>query len=572
MSTDEYKEKVKDIYDIALDNKKNIEGLLNECYKYSYKTYTNEIYTHNSDKENKYKITDKSSSEGSLLHSDISILGLNNATKQFHYSMFPPKKKWGRIEATELLKSLVLAQDNSTEEFDNNTKFILLERALADLSEILFDKINDNQSRFNIEIFNVLKDANISTGVVYITKGTVENPIVFRHLPIWSVVFTTDDENETEHVFYTIEMYAQQAIKKYNIKNSGLENRKDKVKIITCYIQNIEYVEEKKIKSYKESVFIETLNGERINVDGKKELKFCPIIICRTNVDNDRIYGTGLIMNNLDKIKMINLLTKYNKEQISSPLSNALIYNPNQLNMKNISSMNGLTLIPTNEELLANPLLQHIELASKNVENVGGLRKLEEEFLSEVAFDAIGGLDKLGKATLGETEIRQNEFTKKKSVEASRIQTELGDPILEICLDIIAEFYLEIVLLKPQYAPIAELLEQLFKNRKGLMRVKYTSPLSKIDDKQEVVNIMQVIEYLNIIDPTGTTSNYLMNKERVAREVMEKSHINPHLMNTDDEKKEIQKAMQEQQQQQLMLQLQQQQQGQGNNSNNNKNQ
>jgi len=386
------------------------------------------------------------------------IMALEQFASRIKGSVMPSWKQWAQLTAGSVVPEQETANVN---------------KALEEGNDLLFDSLN--HSNFDTEINPSLVDMGVGTGAIVIDEGEFNSGDVFRfsNVPLAELY---------------VEKPAMGRIR------SGWRKHKMAVGKIEQVWPGAKLSDQlEKMKEKDPNTDVDILSGFLFNPKGGEDERYWNVIIhessktilfdqafatqrlivFRWHVVPGETYGRGIAMQCLPDIRTLNKMVEFKLQSLALAVGglwtgvNDGIFNPNTVRIR------PKTIIPVASNNTQNPTLAPLPLAGDPASVEMNIRDLQEKINQSFFANPLGDVtDPVRSAT--ENMIRQQEMLKQAGASFGRLRTELIEPLMEACIDILRGL---------------GLFPDIRLDGKEVT-IKHTSPLAKAEDIEDFQNIM----------------------------------------------------------------------------------
>ena len=438
----------------AKSNKRLWEHRLRECYKYAMPE-KNTIDQFNKGQNKRHGVYDSTA-----------IQALEDYASRMESQLVPAWRKWFKLEAGS-----EIPEENKKEVED------YLEKA----TDIIFDHIN--HSNFNAQVKETFLDLGISTGAIIVEEGDgINTSLNFRSVSLSQVILERSERGIPETVWREIKVTAAdiESIWPRAKITSSIKQKIDKDP--SCEVTLIEGI----ALDYKTKKYISMLIYEE-----EKEVLYDefvernPWIVFRESTISGEVYGRGRVMKCIDDIKTLNKMVEdylLSLEWQANPIFTGVtdsIHNP---------FTNGIrpgVILPVFSNETSNPTLQAL--------NVGGnpqlldfaIKTYQDHIRQALMSKPFGNIEESPVRSATEMSIRNSDLQSVQGSASGRLQTEL----IERLIGSVAKILIDAGKLKPM------------KIDGKMVTIKFTSPVARQQDADEVMVAMQLMEMFQGLDP-----------------------------------------------------------------------
>lgn len=477
--------------DRAKSNKRNWENILRECYDYiSPERQTIDEFSKGQMKRTK-------------AFDSTAIEGLESYASRLQSQLVPAWKTWAVLKA---------GSEIPEENHDEANEW--LEKA----TNVLFDHIH--HSNFNTQIHEAFLDLGISTGCIVVEEGnSPHSSLHFRSITLSDIIIERTNTGIVKNVWREFKIPVSditQIWRKAKLSdqlNQMLREEPSKEIVIT---EGVMYMPEE--DNFCTMVYCEQTKDVLI----EDYTLTSPYVVFRESVTSGESYGRGRGIRMLPDIKTLNKMVEFNLRVgairaggIFTAVNDGVI-NPYSLNIQ------PNTIIPVSSNSTENPTLRALDAGGDFTPSETRLRELQDTIRKGFMGQPFGQVDETPVRSATEMSMRNVEHQQTYMSAFGRLQTELLEQLLARCVDILVQ---------------AGKLEPLEIDGK-VVTVKFTSPLARAQDAEELNNIMQGIQYISAIEsPDAVNRAYKI--EDVPEYIGDLVGIPSRFKRTEEEKKAL---------------------------------
>lgn len=435
-------------------------------------------------------------------------------------SLVPPAKKW---------INLVSGNKIPSEEHD------LINKALEEVKNIFFNYIH--MSNFDTQIAESFLDLAVGTGALLVLKGTPDQPLRFISVPLSQLYLEEGAFGEINTAFRKHKMAVRtihetwpDAMLSNSLKVLLEESPDTEIELIESTIPS-------KISKYNpfaerdEDVdgYIYSVTYAKDKMDlVVREQESSPWVIFRYSTMPGEIYGRGPLLTALPDIKTLNKTKELVLKNASLAVAGAYtVADDGVINVNNVKIRPG-SLIPVGSNggvngptLLPLPRSGDFNIAELIVDD------LQKSINDALFADPLGKINSPTKSAT-EIAIRQQELVKRIGSSFGRLQFELLGPLVQRVLYVLEE----------------QGLLDLNPFRVGAegISIEYVSPLAMAQDQEELMGIMQYVEFVS--KHFGSSHPILQLKAgKIAEKVAEFLGVSPQVSVSAMELETLEKSM-----------------------------
>lgn len=392
------------------------------------------------------------------------VIGLEKFVNRIQSSVMPSWVEW-----MELTAGSEVPEDEKD----------AAQEGLEKLTELFFKNLN--HSNFSTEIAPALSDLGIGTGAIMIEEGTFaqEELFKFTNIPL-AELYIEDLKNvwrDQEIEVGKIKTSWPNADLPSEIETMIKQDPLKKIKLINGMVYNLEdqtYYQLVILEKKQKLIFMQPFKTQRL-------------IVFRWHVTPGEKYGRGPILQMLADIRTLNKVKQFILENAAIQMVgmytavNDGIFNPNTARLR------PGTILPVAQNGTQNPTIQALPRSGDI--GIGGivLEDLQENVKKALFIDPLGDItDPVRTAT--EIMIRNQDMLKQSGASLGRLKSELIEPLVAACVEI----------LRTRSSEDTEL-----KVDGKMISIKQTSPIAKAEEQEDFQNsqvwfssIMQLGELL----------------------------------------------------------------------------
>ena len=434
----------------AKSNKMQWEGHLKECYQYAM--------------PERQTIDDfsKGAKKRQHVYDSTAIQALEDFASRMESMLVPSWRKWFKLE-----KGSEIPED----------KVQQVEEYLEDATEIIFDHIN--HSNFNAQIKETFLDLGVSTGCIIVEEGDgIDTFLNFRSVSLSEIILERSARGIPESIWREIK-----------VSVSDIQHIWPKAELTASINEKIERDPAQEIKlvegiaqDHKTNKYISMLiDEEDKEVLYEEQLPTNPYIVFRESTIAGEVSGRGRVMKCLSDIKTLNKMVEnylrsleWQAHPTFKSVSDGII-NPFSMNIRPGAN------VPVNSA------------DSLDVLNVGGnpqlldyaLKSYQDAIRQAMMSKPFGNIEETPVRTATEMSMRNSDLQNTQGSAAGRLQTELLERLINNVADILTK--------AGKLAPM--------KIDGKMVTIKFTSPIARQQDSDEVMVAMQLMEMYAGLDP-----------------------------------------------------------------------
>jgi hypothetical protein len=483
----------------AKANKQKWEQHLKECYEYAMPERET-VDSHSPGQKKNQKRFDSTA-----------VMALEDFSARMESQLVPAWRKWFKLEVGS-----EIPEENEQE----------VEEYLEEATDIIFDHIN--HSNFNAQIKETFLDLGVSTGCIIVEEGDgINTALNFRSVSLSEVILERSARGIPETVWREVKVPVAD-IQQIWPKAELTQSIKDKISSDpTQEIKLIEGV----AQDHKTRDNISML----LDMDGKEalyeeKLDISPWIIFREATIPGEVYGRGRVMKCLDQIKVLNkMVENYLRalEWQAHPLFTATdesVRNPYNMSLRPGS----ITVVDSNDR--GNPSIAPMPVGGNPQLLEFAVVKWQDFIRQAMMSKPFGNVEDTPVRSATEMSMRNADLQSVQGSAAGRLQTEL----IERLINNVAEILMRAGKLQPM------------KIDGKMVTIKFTSPIARQQDADELMVLMQGMEMLAGLDPNEVKRE--LKTEEVPEFIIDKLGLPSYFKRSDMEKQEYDQKMQQQMQ------------------------
>lgn len=481
----------------AKQNKDLWRSHLKDCYKYALPERETLDQHQNGAKKN-LEVFDSTA-----------IIATQKYANRMQSQVVPPWKQWAVFKAgTEIPED---KHDEANE---------LLER----VTKVVFDHIN--HSNFDTQIHEAFLDCAISTGGIIVEAGDgINSSLNFRSVSLSEIIPERSSEGYIENVFREFKMFTRDIESVFEGAKLSEEMKRDLIKDNGCEEELVECVYEFETNTKEDKYMHVVFSEKQKHILLQEVLDTNPFIVFRETVIPGETIGRGRIMMLLPDIKTLNKIVEFNLRNAALTVSGIYtasddgVINPYTLRLQPGA------IIPVGSNANDNPTLRPLDRSGDF--NMAQLIIQEyRETINNVMFaQPFGQLSETPVRTATEMGIRQEDLVQTSASAFGRMQSELLEPLLRRVVDI----------LRKQ----GKIPDMRVDGKE--VTIKFTSPMSRSQDQEELGALQQFMQYAQIVPPEQLQMEVKM--EDIPKFIADKVSLPMSLMRTAAEKQQITENM-----------------------------
>jgi hypothetical protein len=401
------------------------------------------------------------------IYDATAVVGLKKFAANLQNWMLPTSEHWANITPGPLSENAPGGIDQAKE---------LCEK----WEKVFFEKLW--QSNFQNACYQSLMEMGISTGVLLVNEGTVDNPFEFSSIPLHQISLEPGPSDTIQNVYRSFKVQGDNILKtwpKAQLSSNLLRRIKTDP---TAEIELIEgtFFDEEASKDKPYSYFV--IDKESNSFLLCEYRSYSPWIVFRWNVYAGEVFGRGPIVDVLSFIKDLNKIVEFDLRAASfnaNPIF--LVADGGEINPYTARIEPGC-MIPVQPNGMNSPPVQQLTINGQP--NYSQLTKadLMQSINNALNVNPIVP-EEQGNKTATEISARQGEWARENQASAGRFITEVNKPVFDICWAIGHRLGLW---------PVKKI------NGKHL-KVEFNSPMMEISKENEIKKVMQASNYISEI-------------------------------------------------------------------------
>jgi len=486
---------IKRINKARTNKKAQWESHLRECYRYALpESQTFDTFSPGQKKRE-------------YVYDSTAEYALEDYASRMESQLVPAWRKWFMLEAGSEIPE---EQKEAVEEY------------LEEATDTIFHHIN--HSNFNGQVKETFLDLGISTGSIIIEEGDgIQSALNFRSVSLSEVLIEKSALGIVETVWREIKVNVQDI--KYIWPNATLNDKLEKMMDENPEVDFVEGV----AKDEKTGNYITMVIDEK-NKDVllEEEDDSSPWVVFRESTIPGEVYGRGRIMRALPDIKTLNKMVEDHLRAAAftaNPIFTAL--DDGIINPYTISLVPG-SIIPVGSNDNANSTLRPLVSGGDyNVLNYD-ISRLQESIRTVMISKPFGSIQETPVRTATEMSIRDADMQATSGSATGKLQTEL----LERLLNQVVKVLVRLGKLVPMKIDGKEIT------------IKFTSPMARQQDADEIMQVMKTMEMLMALPPEIIQQE--VKVEALPHFLIDKMGVPKTFKRTDLEKKQLQEQQQQQ--------------------------
>lgn len=516
---------------IADEQKTKWESKLNKCYSYIYPDH----YAFGTDNKDKNVVS-------KAVYDSTAMLAINDASNQLQEALFQKKTQWFDLEYI-----------NDDLDVDDEN-FVESKKELDKMAQLVARYFSRSKNA-NRVINSAIKKLLISTCAIYIDEGTRTNPFSFIDVSLRDLSFTTNAENDIKDVFYTKYMSLEEIKLTYDYEASRFfDDRNKNVKVVLCYTK-----EENNKEEYTELnvVLEDSKNNKEVVIIHTEYFGVSPWIIARWAINDNNHYGTGIVLEMIEDIELLNKISKFKRASINTEYAGTYLRRPANIvtsqDLKNHCSYYEV-IRNTNETVSVidvkdnaseghrslNDIIAPIPPSFYPIDDMLKAEEIRQRLQHAFMFQPLGDINRTGgQFTAYEVAQRIQIYLTSRSGTILRLMSDLLQPMVERMIYIMNAF---------DDNNNVERIKRAIDIKKNI-HITFKSQVNKIDNLEQLSSIMQFLQITSQVLPQQITTTSI-NYDKLLKKIVLLLNINADILLTEEEKEEMMKQAQEMAQQQ----------------------
>jgi hypothetical protein len=471
------------------------ESHLRECYRYALPE--SQTFDHFSPGQKKREYVYDSTAE----------YALEDYASRMESQLVPAWRKWFMLEAGNEVPEKEKAK---------------VEEYLEEATDIIFHHIN--HSNFNGQIKETFLDLGISTGSIIVEEGDgIQSALNFRSVSLSEVLIEKSALGIVETVWREIKVNVQDI--KYIWPNATLNEKLNQMLNDNPEVDLIEGV----VKDEKTGMYITMLLDEKNKDVLLEEQDDSSVwIVFRESTIPGEVYGRGRIMRALPDIKTLNKMVEDHLRAAAftaNPIFTAT--DDGIINPYTVSLQPG-TVMPVGSNDRGNPSLAPLVTGGDYNVLQYDISRLQESIRTVMISKPFGSINDTPVRTATEMSIRDADTQATAGSATGKLQTEL----LERLLNQVVKVLVRLGKLVPMKIDGKEIT------------IKFTSPMARQQDSDEIMQFMKTMEILQMFPPEVVQRE--IKVEDGPGYIIDKMGIPKTFKRSDLEKKELDEQQQAQ--------------------------
>jgi len=401
-----------------------------------------------------------------------------------------------------------------------------VDKLLEEVTKVIFSNIP--HSNFSSAAHESFMDLAISTGALMCEQGDgILSKLRFRSVPIKELILESNTKGEAKTVWRDFEIEVERIPSMYPTAKLTPELNKlieEKPEAKVLLTEGVVYREKKldyeHVLIYRKDFLIE------------KAMKSSPYIIFREKKAPNETYGRGRVMDVLPTIKTLNRLAELDIRAADLNANGVWTVADDGVINPYTAKIRPGAMIPVDSNLTNNPTIAPLPVATNFQVNMDRIERLQHRVNETLLAAPFGSIEETPVRTATEMSIRQNDISQTTMATFARIQSEFLEPLVQRIIFVLEEQGA----LPPLRVDGRE------------VAVKFTSPVSRLQDTEDLQAITRWLEYQDMIPQELMVGT--MKMEDVPQYIADKLGIPASLQRTKAEQDAAKQAMNTEQAQQ----------------------
>lgn len=472
--------------------KGNYDQLLKDGYKYAL--------------PNTETINDRAegSNKKSEVFDDTAPLAVQKYANRLQSQLIPFGKEWAILKAGSDIP------EDQAEEIDN---------ALEEVTNVIFSNLP--HSNFNSAAHEAFMDLAVSTGVLMVEEGDgILSKLRFRSVPARELILESNTKGEAKTVWREFQLEAERIPMVYpsskltpELKKIIVEKPDKKIALIEGVVHNEKKRNYTHVLIFKKEFLIQV------------EMESSPYIVFREKKAPNETWGRGRIMDVLPTIKTLNRLAELDIRAADLNANGVYTVQDDGVINPYSAQIRPGAMIPVDSNLTNNPSIAPLPVATDFNVNMDRIERLQHRVNETMLAAPFGNIEETPVRTATEMSMRQNDISQTTLATFARIQAEFLEPLIQRI----------VFVLQNQGA-----LPPMRVDGKEVA-IKFTSPISRMQDTEDLQAIMSFLEYSQALPPELVVGT--MKMEKLPQYIADKLGIPKSLQRTLAEQDAAKQAM-----------------------------
>lgn len=450
------------------------------------------------------------------IYDDTAQESVGKFAARFQKAMIPNDSNWFKFELPEYVKNNIREQMGDIAAEDTISQ---IELDLERQSDTFFDYMH--RSNLSIKGDEAFNDLAIGTLAMWINETDEQAmPFTFSSIPLHQSLFGEGEDGTVADVGREYQMEVQNVVSKWN--NTGnisaelMELYKDSP---TAKVDILEITCQDRINKVWDYYVIDVKRKHEIM---KGQFKTNPALVLRYRRASSEVFGRGPCIFKLPTIRVLNTREELLLRSEHRTVGGIFLASDDGVLDPYTTQVLPETIIPVAD---VDRSLRELEYRGR-IDIVEERRRAQQEEIRRAFFaqQFAGPMDPVRSAT--EISIMYQEMIEDMGGDFGRIRREFLDQLVARVTDIL----------------VRRGLMKEITIRRDIINYRYTSPLAKAQDTRELESVQNTLVMANqLLGPQAAMLEY--NTSRVARAIGDYNGIDKHLLNTADEKEQLQQQM-----------------------------
>ncbi len=391
--------------------------------------------------------------------------GLKQYANDVQSILMPPYQRWA---------SLVPGSDVAEADTD------AFKEELEEITEILFKHLE--QSNFYQVSAEAIRDMGISTGIMTVQAGPIDNPLIFRSIAISEVAFSEGRHGRIQNFWRCFRTTMRQAILMWPLKlTSTLQTRlKDDPDGVVELIEGFVLVPGKTSLTDEFQYYVQDPVSKKLMLNEKRSENSW--IGFRSDKTTGEVLGYGPILRVLPFIRSLNGMSEWDLRAWKfAALGTFLVENSGVANPFTITVEPG-ALIPIETSVSGKDPIRPLQTGGQPKLALEKIQSMQAA-INKALFSQPLPPDVKSGVSATEISIRQQNWVRQNATAFGRLSVELIEPSMDISLRILSRL---------------KIIPKVFIDRKTVM-LKYESPLIAIQDQEDVAKVQQDVQFVQSV-------------------------------------------------------------------------
>ena len=472
-----------------------------------WRTPLEEVYEYVLPNRNSFSVTSKGQKKDTLVFDSTPLIATNKFVSRLQNLLVRPWTDWFNLQAGNDI------QDDQKGEVD---------KYLQKVSDVILTQIN--HSNFSTQIAEAFQDLAVSTGVIMVTENpdpASDSDLLFKTIPLSEIAMETCSTGEVKTVYREFDVPLNQIeILWPNAKltEEMIENYNENPTAEYKLIEGTIYREEEKDYEF----VVMTVTGKILL---HEIIEDSPFIVFREYVAPGETFGRGRLMSLISDIKTLNKVVEFGLN--AAALSIAGVWtavDDGLINPKNIRIQPNV-IIPVRSNASTNPSIARLESPNNVQLEQFKVQEIRQRINDMMLVEPFGSITETSVRSATEMNIRQNDFMQTSISSFSRLQTELLSKIINKVINILKR---------------TNKIPEFTVDGKQV-KIKYSSPLSKMQGIEEIQKYQQFIEMMQTVPPEVVQT--IVKFDAIPGYIADALGLDKTLLRTKPEQKQLRKEL-----------------------------